>query len=74
MAYKGKRLGRLRISYKFIHDLLSLPKEAEIVRLYDLENKTDIFDIYVSSPYLPEGTAGGEIPIVTMNQLSGYDE
>jgi hypothetical protein len=74
MKPKTRRLGKLILSWDLLHDLLKLPDDTTMCKLYEDYENPYTFSLVVESPNLPETIEGAMIPKVTLQELSGFDE
>jgi len=68
------RKGILKISLKYLSELLSLPEDAVIEGVFQGYHTQGVAEFVISSPNLPETLEGSVLPHVTLQQLTGFDE
>jgi hypothetical protein len=69
-----KRAGILSYTPEAMKKILDIPDECNIMHVLSDINRGGIVQIVVESPYLNEVDEGAMIPVVTLSQVTGYDE
>lgn len=66
--------GILYFSPKTLRKLLNLPDDCEIVAAISDYSRANQIGFAIESPNCPEVPEGGQIPIITKETLTGFDE
>ena len=73
MRIRNRKVGRLDVTFELLHQLLNLPNNAKIISVWH-ESDKDYCSISIESPYIKETSEGEMLPIITIKQLSGWDD
>ena len=72
-----RKMGRVRVSFELLEDLLGIPKDIHITNVYRQINfgtvNDHVFDIVLEGDNLPQLTEGAEIPIINIQEVRGWD-
>ena len=72
-----RKMGRVRVSFELLEDLLGIPKDIHITNVYRQINfgtvNDHVFDIVLEGDNLPPLTEGAEIPIINIQEVRGWD-